>query len=715
MHGLGRLRRSGAPSILAGLWRAATGIGIAGSVVGAQRSLELPTHGRSAGTHHDSSHAVTVDKLLATAVLSDLAWSPDGQWLAFSVSRAYPTSDADSLTYWVMSAPHPDVPRRLPIPTGVTGPSVSQAARSVEMEVLAPVWRPRSSVLTYLLLDAHGQYLAGLRMPSMERVLIDARPLAPSGTVVRNIAWSLDGNHFAYVVDRPGRRRATFVTTGLNANPLWAATVGEESPPPIPPLRSPPDAGRHSDLWIVAAATGSRQRVARSESGVIRDVSWGADGRIVSAVVVDLPPDSVGRFWETSPPQRRLAFFDDGRPAADSIAAAVHESDLPYSVTEGHLRNMVVRRDAAGAAHPVWDDPDHDYHDLVFAHDKRTFAVIREGPVSPPEIWIGTTQSDSVRPLVTSLVLNPQSAGAEWPRCKIVQWRSRDGHFFFGYLLLPPEQSTSALPLVVGIRGGPGRVRMQFNSSYYYPEAVLAAHGIAVFVPNSRGRESDDEPDTVVHWLTSHAHSYYPGPYLDVEDGLAAVRQQISIDTARIGIYGWSYGGGLAAYAISHVGYYRAASIGEASAVNTVQALFELSGLPRPLNLLERVYGQRSPFDSSERALSERDDFLSQAGHIRTPALLEFGLLSLDQRVGIPLYEALTRFGIPTELVVYPRTGHALSEPALRLDSYRRNVAWWDYWLLGRTYPDERRQAFYDAWQRGQVLSEHRERPDQPH
>jgi dipeptidyl aminopeptidase/acylaminoacyl peptidase len=179
-----------------------------------------------------------------------------------------------------------------------------------------------------------------------------------------------------------------------------------------------------------------------------------------------------------------------------------------------------------------------------------------------------------------------------------------------------------------------------------------------------------------------------------------------------MGIYGWSYGGGLTAYAITQTNQFRAASIGEASPNNLVKELFEVWGLPAGLNLLERSYGQRYPYDSSERALTERDDYLSQAGRIRTPALLEFGLYSSEQETGAPLYGALQHFGVPSELVIYPRTAHWLAEPVLMLDSYRRNIAWWDYWLKDHAYSAGDRQSQYERWKDAQRAAGNARWPD---
>jgi dipeptidyl aminopeptidase/acylaminoacyl peptidase len=68
----------------------------------------------------------------------------------------------------------------------------------------------------------------------------------------------------------------------------------------------------------------------------------------------------------------------------------------------------------------------------------------------------------------------------------------------------------------------------------------------------------------------------------------------------------------------------------------------------------------------------------------RTPALLEFGERSNAPDNGRVLFQGLQAFHVPSELVVYPRTGHGVEEPLLRRDSMERNVEWMDYWVLGQ-------------------------------
>ena len=69
----------------------------------------------------------------------------------------------------------------------------------------------------------------------------------------------------------------------------------------------------------------------------------------------------------------------------------------------------------------------------------------------------------------------------------------------------------------------------------------------------------------------------------------------------------------------------------------------------------------------------------------RTPTLIQHG--EEDERVpigqGYEFYSALKRQGCPVEMVVYPRTHHAIQEPKLLRDAMRRNLDWFDRHVRG--------------------------------
>jgi dipeptidyl aminopeptidase/acylaminoacyl peptidase len=142
-----------------------------------------------------------------------------------------------------------------------------------------------------------------------------------------------------------------------------------------------------------------------------------------------------------------------------------------------------------------------------------------------------------------------------------------------------------------------------------------------------------------------------------------------------LGITGWSYGGFLIAATLTQTDRFKAAAIG--------------SGMT---NLVSYAMGNDSPdylpsqfggevWDVADLLL-ERSP-ITHADRITTPTLFLHG--EHDQRVPIwqsyELYNALKRRGVPTQMAVYPRTGHVPTEPKLLLNVMERILAWMESYL----------------------------------
>ena len=122
---------------------------------------------------------------------------------------------------------------------------------------------------------------------------------------------------------------------------------------------------------------------------------------------------------------------------------------------------------------------------------------------------------------------------------EVVDYKARDGLELQGILVRPLGEARGRVPLVLDVHGGPeSHVRNGWVTGYSLPGQVLAAKGIAVFLPNYRGstgrgvefsklgqgdpagKEFDDLVDAVDHF---------------VAPGLA--------DGSKVGVTGGSYGG----------------------------------------------------------------------------------------------------------------------------------------------------------------------------
>jgi dipeptidyl aminopeptidase/acylaminoacyl peptidase len=201
--------------------------------------------------------------------------------------------------------------------------------------------------------------------------------------------------------------------------------------------------------------------------------------------------------------------------------------------------------------------------------------------------------------------------------------------------------------------------------------------GVAVLIPNSRGRGGYG-----VEFAKAWERERNPGEG-PLEDDLAGVDYLVNsavADPDRIGLAGLSWGGYLAAYALTHTNRFKAIVVNEAVSLNMMEDAFAISG-NEPRVEFSRQLGKGTPFEDADRLRSLSPVY--QVGNATTPALLEFGANSLI-REGEPLFQGLQHFGVPSELIEYPRSGHGTTEPLLLYDTARRDLEWFAYWVLGR-------------------------------
>lgn len=140
---------------------------------------------------------------------------------------------------------------------------------------------------------------------------------------------------------------------------------------------------------------------------------------------------------------------------------------------------------------------------------------------------------------------------------------------------------------------------------------------------------------------------------------------------------GWSYGGFMTAWTTTRTDRFKAASVG--AGFTNVLSFYGQTDIP---GYVERYVGD-VPWQDIEKYA--RHSTIFHAGSITTPTLIQHG--ERDPRVPLAqareLYRALSRRGVPVELAIYPRQGHTVTEPKLQIDMRRRNLDWFNRWLLG--------------------------------
>ncbi len=324
---------------------------------------------------------------------------------------------------------------------------------------------------------------------------------------------------------------------------------------------------------------------------------------------------------------------------------------------------------------------DHAVTQIDYSPGSNMLAYLEAGPDTPGRIWI--TPAGSFQPVVAA-DLKTELEPYLLARWEAVRWKSKDGHTAEGLLIYPVGfQAGQRYPLLTTLHGGPA-ASSQFNFRPYLH--ALAGKGYAIFDPNYRG--SRGYGDEVLRALLGH---YFEKDIDDIQSGIDWLVERGIADPARLGVFGWSAGGHLTNWLITHSDRFKAASSG-AGVANWV-SLYAQSDT--------RTY--RTPWFGSDpwEAQGPRGSPvsfymlkspISYVYQTKTPTLLFHG--EKDERVPMPqnveLYQGLKHRGVPVEFVVFPREGHGPRETRHQLYKMLKEFSWFEKYLMGRTFdPDK--------------------------
>jgi dipeptidyl aminopeptidase/acylaminoacyl peptidase len=330
---------------------------------------------------------------------------------------------------------------------------------------------------------------------------------------------------------------------------------------------------------------------------------------------------------------------------------------------------------------------------FAFSADRSRMAFVNESLTRPQEIYLKIGANDAIQKLSN---LNSEIAA----KMKVtsvsreVTWASTDGTTVSGWLVEPADLSHKGpWPLVTMVHGGPGYAFPNAFAPYFYayggiwpyPFDVFAAHGIAVFFPNYRG--------TATYGRAFQSPTKSDGE--PVEDVVTGVRYLIHAgiaDPARLGITGQSHGAWLGSVVMTRDKIFRASSFAEGTA-NAVVMYEVMDGqLNREVHDVEEG---GSLYDSPQRYLDLSPDLHFKG--IWTANMFEGGAFSsaLDM---LGFDKASRRLGLPTEMIVYPKTFHNVQIPRLQRESAERNLDWFRFWLKSEEDPDPSKAEQYKRW-----------------
>jgi dipeptidyl-peptidase-4 len=234
---------------------------------------------------------------------------------------------------------------------------------------------------------------------------------------------------------------------------------------------------------------------------------------------------------------------------------------------------------------------------------------------------------------------------------KLLEFKADDGTTLYGRLLLPPEGAAGGkIPLIVNIYGGPAGQMVRKSVPDPFDE-ILARKGFAIFAVDNRGTPGRDRK-----FQTAIRHEFGA---VELKDQLTSLDQLLvqypQLDKDRIAIWGWSNGGSMTLYAMTHSDRFKA---GVAVAPVTNQANYDSIYTERYMGLLK-----------DDKAGYEQSDIAKSADKLHGALLLVHG--TSDDNVhfqnSIQMIQALIGAGKQFRLMVYPNKTHGISGRDARL------------------------------------------------
>ncbi len=477
----------------------------------------------------------------------------------------------------------------------------------------------------------------------------EARQLTELGFDASGLAWSPDGTRIAFTADAHQRDEHSYERSDLwivtvdgavtrltddeynYSGPEWSPDGGEivargnEGLDVI--IREARDRGAPSDLFVFDAATGDRVRNLTADWDLIPGgPTWSADG-------VHL-------------------YFSAG------ITGNSHLFRVP----------------AGGGAVEQVTKGDRRLGGFSFSADFSRMALTITDPTHPADIWVAQASGADERRI--SDINDALLAEIDLSTPDRLLFHSEDGTEVEGWML--PARgyvATSAgggYPMILVMHGGPHGA---YGNDFSFDRQLLAARGYMVLYTNPRASTGYGED---FRWGTWGGWGF--NDYDDVMAGVDHAIANYDIDTARMGVTGYSYGGYLTNWVITQTDRF-AAAIAGASISNWVSD-YAVADIPRTKE--SEFYGP--PWE--ERGLDHlmRSSPIIHAKGVTTPTMFVHG--EIDHRVPIEeaeqMYVALRKQQVPAKFVRYPDSYHGGWTPWRTVHRTWVQLEWWEQWLSRR-------------------------------
>ena len=645
----------------------------------------------------DTRRVPTIDDLLTVKSAGGVQISPDGKWVAYTVTETDFRQDAFVTQIWLANA--------------ATGRNI-QLTRG-EKSSSNPQWSPDSQWLAF----------TSPRVGDKAQIFAihpdggEAQQLTKSEASIGGFAWSVDGSRIMFAATDPVTQTAKdrreqlgdfeVVRREYSHTHLWTFDVADALTAPVAGTQrtkgqdfsvgaatwSPDGAriaftatknpdliqGETADLFVLTLADNSVRKIVE-QPGPEGSPRWSPDG---SQIVFTSYMGNKDYFASNS----RLAVVSADGGVLRSITDGFDEQPGPviwnadgiyFSGAQGTASHL-FRVDPASSQITRVSGPDSLMAGAFsLSRDGRSVAFTASSPTSLTEVFVSDTAAFAPRALTT---MSEQAKPFVLGTREVISWKSKDGTTIEGVLIKPTDfDPAKKYPLLCIIHGGPtgiDRPALLAPDTRYYPADIWAARGALILKVNYRGSAGYGEK-----FRKLNVRNLGIGDAWDVISGVDNLIAKGWVDPKRVASMGWSQGGYISAFLTTSSDRFAAISVG-AGISNWATYYYNTDITPFTINYLGN-----DPADDPEIYLKTSPmSYIKQA---RTPTLIQHG--ELDRRVPIPnayeLRQGLQDRGVPVEMVVYKGFGHGITKPKAMRAVMQHNLLWFNHYLWGDPLPD---------------------------
>jgi dipeptidyl aminopeptidase/acylaminoacyl peptidase len=646
-----------------------------------------------------------LDDLARFRNVSDPQISPDGQWVAYTVSTIDTKEDKSSTHIWLV---------------GYDGKNDRQITFSNDSEG-SPRWSPDGKFLSFTSSRPGKQGVRGSQLWLLDRSGGEAYQLTELKGRLQGYEWSPDSKRLALVIGDPDPD-----APDPSATPAPGTPPKPPKPIVIDRYRYKQDvqgyllSGRHTYIYLFDIATKKLDRLTKSKWDE-SSPSWSPDGKRIAFMsnhaddpdrdpaaqlyVADAQAEATEKLL-TTPDNRANRSRPEWSPDGTRIVFLEGEEKKYGAYNMEHLAFVPADGSAPPARVKAVEDLDRGVSGLRFSADgKSVIASVTDNRsvylisvnrntvtrlLDPPVVVSNLTIAGGRTALMCGSNNRPSEVCAmegktlrqithqndklmnelQIGQTEDVSFKSKDGAEVHGLLTYPVGYvKGTKVPLLLRIHGGPNG---QDQHSFALEWQVFAANGYAVLAVNYRGSSGRGQKfsrSIFADW----------GNY-EVQDLLAGVDHVIAMGVAdpdRLGVGGWSYGGILTDYIIASDTRFKGATSGAGTA-------FTVAFYGTDQYIIQYDHEIGPPWNPKAWETYQKISYpFLHADRIKTPTLF----LSGERDFNVPvqgsqqMYQALRSLGVETQLVIYPNEFHGITRPSYVKDRYERYLAWYEKYV----------------------------------